>query len=271
MQFFILLIGIMVFVFYQFQPPPMIFNPIEAEKAAKTQDYQGLQENYSKAFENRKNSAYEFVQSDSPEAKQKYIESNNQFNDARKKTIDFVKQENKEFNDVNYVFPTFVLQNMPIGVIGLIIAAIFAAAMSTIAAEMNALATTTTLDFYRRLFKPDAPDSEYLLVGKISTLGWGLFACVAALYSVNLGSLVEVINKFGSFFYGSLLGVFALAFLFPRAKARGAFFGILIGISSVALLNYNTKIAFLWFNVIGCIVTIVAGYLISLTVSADEK
>jgi SSS family transporter len=271
MQFFILLIGIMVFVFYQFQQPPMIFNPIEAEKAAKTQEYQGLQENYSKAFENRKNSAYEFVQTDSPEAKQKYIESNNQFNDARKKTIDFVKQENKEFNDVNYVFPTFVLQNMPIGVIGLIIAAIFAAAMSTIAAEMNALATTTTLDFYRRLFKPDAPDSEYLLVGKISTLGWGLFACVAALYSVNLGSLVEVINKFGSFFYGSLLGVFALAFLFPRAKARGAFFGILIGITSVALLNYSTNIAFLWFNVIGCVVTVVAGYLISLTVKADEK
>lgn len=271
MQFFILLIGIMVFVFYQFQQPPMIFNPIEREKAAQTQEYKGLEENYTKAFENRKNAANEFVQTQSPEARQKFIDTNNQFNEARKNAVDFVKTENKDFNDVNYVFPTFVLKNMPIGVIGLIIAAIFAAAMSTIAAEMNALATTTTLDFYRRLIKPDASDSEYLLVGKISTLGWGIFACIAALYSVNLGSLVEVINKFGSFFYGSLLGVFALAFLFPRAKARGAFFGILIGISSVAYLNYTTKIAFLWFNVIGCVVTIIAGLLISLTVPKDDK
>jgi Na+/proline symporter len=164
-----------------------------------------------------------------------------------------------------------VLQNMPIGVIGLIIAAIFAAAMSTIAAELNALATTTTLDFYRRLFKPEAKDSEYLLVGKFATLGWGLFACVAAIFSTNLGSLIEVINKFGSFFYGSLLGVFMLAFLFPRARSRGAFFGILIGISSVAILSYYTKIAFLWFNVIGCVVTVIAGLLISLTVSKEDK
>ncbi|HRH46404.1 MAG TPA: sodium:solute symporter [Pyrinomonadaceae bacterium] len=271
MQFFILLIGIMVFVFYQFQAPPMIFNPNESDKAAQAQEYKGLQENYDKAFENRKNSAFEFLKSDSPEAKQKYIESNNQFNDARKNTVDFVKKDNKDFNDVNYVFPTFVLQNMPIGVVGLIIAAIFAAAMSTIAAELNALATTTTLDFYRRLFKPEAKDSEYLLVGKFATLGWGLFACVAAIFSTNLGSLIEVINKFGSFFYGSLLGVFMLAFLFPRARSRGAFFGILIGISSVAILSYYTKIAFLWFNVIGCVVTVIAGLLISLTVSKEDK
>jgi SSS family transporter len=271
MQFFILLIGIMVFVFYQFQQPPMIFNNVEAAKAAQAQEYQGLQENYSKAFENRKQSAVEYLQTDSPEDRQKYIESNQQFNEARKNAVDFVKKENAQFNDVNYVFPNFVLQHMPMGVIGLIIAAIFAAAMSTISAELNALATATTIDFYRRLVKPEAEDSEYLLVGKFATLFWGIFACVAAIYSTNLGSLIEVVNRFGSFFYGSLLGVFALAFLFPRAKARGAFFGLLFGIVSVALTNYYTNIAFLWFNVIGCLVTIVAGYLISLTVKADEK
>jgi SSS family transporter len=271
MQFFILLIGIMVFVFYQFQAPPMIFNNVEAAKAAQTQEYQGLQENYTKAFEERKQSAVEFLQSDSPEARQKYIESNNQFNEARKNAVDLVKKENAQFNDVNYIFPNFVLQHMPIGVIGLIIAAIFAAAMSTISAELNALATATTIDFYKRLVKPEAEDREYLMVGKFATLFWGVFACVAAIYSTNLGSLIEVVNRFGSFFYGSLLGVFALAFLFPRAKARGAFFGILIGIISVAIASNYTKIAFLWFNVIGCLITIIAGYLISLTVRADEK
>jgi Na+/proline symporter len=289
MQFFILLIGILIFVFYQFQQPPMIFNNVEAAKAAQSQEYKGLQENYTHAFENRKQSAVDYLKTDSAEDKQKYIESNKEFDAARKNAVDFVKKDNKDFNDVNYVFPNFVLENMPIGVIGLIIAAIFAAAMSTISAELNALATATTIDFYRRLINPDAEDKQYLLVGKFATLGWGLFACVAAIYSTNLGSLIEVVNKFGSFFYGSLLGVFALAFLFPRARARGAFFGILCGILSIALIhNYETianllgseflinkkdyfKIAFLWYNVIGCFVTIIAGYLISLTVNPNEK
>ena len=311
MQFFILLIGIMVFVFYQFQQPPMIFNQVEAGKIEQTQEYKGLKENYDQAFDKRKKSAVEFLETDSPEAKQKYIESNKEFDKARKNAVDFVKKGDEKFNDVNYVFPNFVLKEMPIGVIGLIIAAIFAAAMSTISAELNALATATTLDFYRRLVNPDAEDKEYLLVGKLATFGWGVFACIVAVYSVNLGSLIEVVNKFGSFFYGSLLGVFALAFLFPRAKARGAFYGILFGILSVFLIslfyfkdelyylalpwiganwelsnifisltdfsqlpnnpNGKSVIAFLWLNVVGCIITIIAGLLISLTVSKDAK
>jgi SSS family transporter len=289
MQFFILLIGIMVFVFYQFQKPPMIFIAQDAEKIVNMQEYKGVEENYNKAFENRRQSAVQFLETDSPEAKQKYVEAHKQFEASRKNAVDLVKKENSSFNDVNYVFPNFVLQNMPIGVIGLIIAAIFAAAMSTISAELNALATATTIDFYRRLFNQNGTDAEYLKVGKFATLGWGLFACVAALFSVQLGSLIEVINRFGSFFYGSLLGVFALAFLFPRAKSRGAFWGILCGISSIAFIhNYEAiatffgsdfllskkdyfKIAFLWYNVIGCFVTIFAGYLISLTVNKDSK
>lgn len=311
MQFFILLIGIMVFVFYQFQKPPMIFNQVDAAKAVQMQEYKGLQENYDKAFENRKQSAVDYLATDSSEAKQKYIESHKQFTDARNQTVEAVKKENKSFNDVNYVFPNFVLQNMPVGVIGLIIAAIFAAAMSTISAELNALATATTIDFYRRLVNPEGTDKKLLLVGKFATLGWGIFACIVAVYSTNLGSLIEVVNKFGSFFYGSLLGVFALAFLFPRARSRGAFFGILVGITTVFILSlffskdnlyylsipwFKTNfeltnifvslsdfsilqddpkgkgiIAFLWFNVIGCLITVIAGLLISLTVSKDKK
>lgn len=270
MQFFILLIGIMVFVFYQFQKPPMIFINQDAERAAQTQEYKGVEAKYNTAFENRKQSALEFLQTDSPEAKQKYAESQKSFEASRKEAVDLVKKQNTSFNDVNYVFPTFVLQNMPIGVIGLIIAAIFAAAMSTISAELNALATATTIDFYKRLFNQEGTDTQYLKVGKFATFGWGVFGCIVAMFSVELGSLIEVINKFGSFFYGSLLGVFALAFLFPRAKARGAFFGILVGITTVALLNNYTKIAFLWFNVIGCLVTITAGLLISLTVKNEQ-
>jgi len=158
---------------------------------------------------------------------------------------------------------------MPMGVIGLIIAAIFAAAMSSISAELNALATATTIDFYRRHFKPNALDGHYVAFGRIATLVWGIFACIVAIYATNLGSLIEVVNKFGSFFYGSLLGVFVLAIAVKRARARGAFFGLLFGVASVWIASSYTKIEFLWFNVVGCLVTVLAGYLISLTVT-DE-
>ncbi|MEK7855029.1 MAG: sodium:solute symporter, partial [Acidobacteriota bacterium] len=193
------------------------------------------------------------------------------FNESRKEAIAFIRDtSDKGFNDVNYVFPTFVLENMPMGVIGLLIAAIFAAAMSSIAAELNALATATTIDFYRRLYAPDATDRHYVAVGRLSTFVWGIFACIVAIFASNLGSLIEVVNKFGSFFYGSLLGVFALAFVVKRARARGAFFGLLFGIASVWIASYYTNIEFLWFNVIGCVVTVIAGYLISLTVTDDQ-
>ena len=154
---------------------------------------------------------------------------------------------------------------MPMGVIGLLIAAIFAAAMSSIAAELNSLATATTIDFYRRLYKPEATDTHYVAVGRIATFIWGVFACIVAIFASNLGSLIEVVNKFGSFFYGSLLGVFVLAFVVKRARARGAFFGLMFGIVSVWIASWYTNIEFLWFNVIGCVVTVIAGYLISLT------
>jgi Na+/proline symporter len=114
----------------------------------------------------------------------------------------------------------------------LIIAAIFAAAMSSISAELNALATATTIDFYRRHYKPTADDRHYVKVGRVATGLWGIFACVVALYATSLGSLIEVVNRFGSFFYGSLLGVFVLAVAVPRARARGAFWGLITGVAS---------------------------------------
>ncbi|HBR56576.1 MAG TPA: sodium:solute symporter, partial [Blastocatellia bacterium] len=131
--------------------------------------------------------------------------------------------------------------------------------------ELNALATASTIDFYRRYFNKDADQKHYVRFGRFATLIWGLFACVVAIYSTNLGSLIEVVNTFGSFFYGSLLGVFVLAVGIKRARARGAFFGLLFGISSVWVTSVYTNIEFLWFNVVGCLVTVAAGYLISLT------
>lgn len=269
MQFMILLIGVLVFVFYQFNAPPIVFNANEIAKAQGDAKFQAIEQNYAAAHAARRDAAVKFS-TEGDEFRQAYVEADKKFSDSRKQAVDYVKEtSNDKFNDVNYVFPTFILQNMPMGVIGLLIAAIFAAAMSSIAAELNALATATTIDFYRRLFRPEATDTHYVAVGRLSTLVWGIFACVVAIFASNLGSLIEVVNKFGSFFYGSLLGVFVLAFVIKRANARGAFFGLLFGITSVWIASLYTSIEFLWFNVIGCMVTVIFGYLISLTAKKD--
>ncbi|MBL8181543.1 MAG: sodium:solute symporter [Blastocatellia bacterium] len=269
MQFLILLIGVLVFVFYQFNAPPIVFNANEIAKAQGDARFQTIEQTYAAAHAERRDAAVLFS-NEGDAHRQAYIEADKKFNESRKQAVAFVKEtSNPSFNDVNYVFPTFVLQNMPMGVIGLLIAAIFAAAMSSIAAELNALATATTIDFYRRLYKPEATDTHYVAIGRITTFIWGIFACIVAIFASNLGSLIEVVNKFGSFFYGSLLGVFVLAFVVKRARARGAFFGLLFGIASVWVASWYTNIEFLWFNVIGCVVTVIAGYLISLTDRSD--
>ena len=272
MQFLILLVGVLVFVFYQFATPPMVFNAVEAGKIAQTAEYSNLQKDFDNAHAARKVAALAFVEDRNDATRQAYVAADAGFNAARKNTIDFVKTStgNATFNDVNYVFPSFVVANMPMGVIGLIIAAIFAAAMSSISAELNALATATTIDFYRRHFKKEATDKHYVAFGRLATFVWGIFACVVAIYATNLGSLIEVVNKFGSFFYGSLLGVFVLAIVVKRARSRGAFFGLMFGIASVWAASSFTKIEFLWFNVVGCLVTVLAGYLISLTVPVEK-
>jgi SSS family transporter len=265
MQFVILLIGVMVFVFYQFSPPPVVFNAAEVTKAQSNREFRTVEENFGHAFEARRVAAIRLADGDDS-AYSDYLAADKRIVEERKVAVALVKAGgNTTFNDVNYVFPTFILQNMPIGVIGLMIAAIFAAAMSSISAELNALATATTIDFYRRLIAQEASDEQYVFVGRIATFVWGIFACVVAIFASDLGSLIEVVNRFGSFFYGSLLGVFVLAFVVRRANARGAFFGLLFGISSVWIASGYTNIEFLWFNVIGCLVTVGVGYLISLT------
>jgi Na+/proline symporter len=166
---------------------------------------------------------------------------------------------------VNYVFPTFVTRQLPIGLVGLIIAAIFAAAMSASAGEMNALATVTVIDVYRRHIKRQAPDRHYLLVSKLATGFWGLLACGFAIYAATAGSLIEVVNKVGSLFYGTLLGAFVLAIGTRRATGRGAFWGMLAGFASVLLTARLTTVSYLWYNLVGVVVVVVVGLAISHT------
>ena len=136
--------------------------------------------------------------------------------------------------------------------------------MSAIAAELNSLATATVIDFYRRWFRPEASDAHFLAVSKGATLFWGLFACLVAVYAATLGSLIEVVNRFGSFFYGSILGVFILAML-PKARATGAFLGLIAGMLAVAAVNFGAQqVSFLWHNVVGAVTVVAVGMAVGL-------
>jgi Na+/proline symporter len=170
--------------------------------------------------------------------------------------------------DVNYIIPRFVLSELPIGLSGLFIAGVIAAAMSSIAAELNSLSTATVIDFYRRWVKPVGSDAHFLTVSKVATGFWGLFACVVATYAATLGSLIEVVNRFGSFFYGSILGVFILAMV-PKSRGVGAFFGLLAGMGAVAAVSFGApRVSFLWYNVIGAVTVLAVGVLLSRAVPA---
>ena len=278
-QFLILLIGVLVFIFYQFQAAPLIFNDVDARRAALQEPagYERLQSDYQRVHENRRQAALEFVAQrktgNEDRVRRAYVTADEAYRQTRDEATDFVRDANNDenFTDVNYVFPTFVIQNMPAGIVGLIIAAILAAAMSSVAAELNSLSTASTMDFYRRHFRPNGSERQLVLFGRLATVVWGVFACVVATFATNLGSLIEVVNRFGSFFYGSLLGVFVLAFAVPRAGSAGAFYGLLFGIVSVWFASIYSDIAFLWFNVVGCLVTVAAGYVISLIAGGANK
>jgi len=271
LQFLILLIGVLVFVFYQFRPAPLVFNEVEAMQAANARpaEYAQLEAEVTELHRQRQDAAMQYINArkngDADVERMIYLSETEAYAGRRADATAFIREtnDNPSFNDVNYVFPTFVIDNMPVGAVGLIIAAILAAAMSSVAAELNSLATASTMDFYKRHFRRDSTDNELVRFGRYATLLWGVFACIVATFATNLGSLIEVVNTFGSFFYGSLLGVFVLAFAVPGARPAGAFYGLLFGIVSVWIASAFTDIAFLWFNVVGCLVTVAAGYIIS--------
>jgi SSS family solute:Na+ symporter len=272
LQAVILLTGVLVFTFYLFTRPPMLFNP-EHEQAvrasAEAPAYAALESRFAQAFEDRQRAARAVENARSRRDAAAVSAGTAAFTAAdatlaavRDEAVTLVKRVsgNEQYNDINYVFPTFVTTRMPIGLVGLMIAAIFAAAMSSIAAELNSLATATVIDFYQRYFRRAAPDAHYLRVSRAATAVWGLVACGVAVYATSLGSLIEVVNRFGSFFYGSLLGVFVLAIGTSRATGTGAFVGLLAGMGAVAFVAFRyPQISFLWHNVIGVVVVTAVG------------
>jgi len=271
LQALVLLIGVLVFVFYQFERPPLLYNPQQA-KVAQEQggaEYAALETRYNEALDARKAAAHWVATSgaDGETADGARIalrQADSTVGVVRAGALALAERSTgAPSRDVNYIIPHFVLNHLPIGLAGLFIAGVMAAAMSSIAAELNSLSTSTVIDFYRRWVRPTGTDAHYLTISKAATGLWGLFACVVATYAATLGSLIEVVNRFGSFFYGSILGVFLLAMV-PRARAIGAFVGLLAGMGAVAsVAKFAPEVSFLWHNVIGAVTVVVVGTLLS--------
>ncbi len=258
MQFLILLTGALVFVFFLFEPPPMLFHRAERERVSAMTSYSEVESRYSEAFTARREAAQALLQSRDAPSAERFDAARRRFDAAR---ADGIKLAGGPYNDTNYVFLTFVTRYLPAGIVGLILSAIFAAAMSTISAELNSLATTTVIDLYQRHIRPGASDSHYVLVSRLATGFWGVYAMGFALFGGRLGSLIEAVNMIGSLFYGSVLGVFVLAFFVPRATGTGACTGLAAGLATVWWMNRYTEISYLWFNVAGCLVVVAVGAL----------
>src|SRR5271157_5793041 len=257
MQFSILFIGAMVFVFFVFEKPPAMFHVRAWEQVRHTSAGRAVEKRFYDAWEARKEAAMAPAQAGFGEAQQR-------LDAARQEAAAVVARETGvEGADTNYIFLTFVTRYMPVGLVGLLIAAIFAAAMSTISAEINSLATVTVIDIYKRFVHGAADDRHYLLVSRVATAFWGLYAVVTAQYLKGVGALIETVNLVGSLFYGGLLGVFALAFFFKRVDGTGAFWGVLAGEAAIFAAKLFTGIGFLWYNVIGATVVVGTGVVVS--------
>lgn len=271
MQFVILLLGVLVFAFYQFHAPPVFFDPVATEQVRESgrgAEFEQLEAEYATRIAARERSAVELVEAlrgGDPAATETATGSFRAASEAatrvRERAVDTIRQIDPDANpsDTNHVFLRFVVDNLPVGLVGLILAMVFAASMSSTAAELNALASTTVVDVYRRLVRPHASERHYVLAGRVATVFWGAFAVAFAEYAARLGSLIEAVNILGSLFYGTILGIFLLAFYLRRVRGTAAFVAALVAETVVIACFAFTDISFLWYNLLGCALVVGLG------------
>jgi Na+/proline symporter len=283
MQFFILFVGAMVFVFYQFIAPPLFFNPIERAKVGQGRyaaDYTRLEAQHRALFSEKQDKVRQLVGAmragDAPSmaAKTTALRDVERREAAtRAAAADLVRKNDPKADgsDTNYVFLTFVIQFLPAGVVGLVLAAIFCAAMSATSSGLNSLASTSVVDIVRRFLWRDASDHAYVRASKWLTVFWGLFAIGFAEFANRLGSLIEAVNKLGSLFYGTILAIFLLAFYTKKIGGTATVLGAVIGEAAVVWCAVFTNLAWLWWNVIGCAVGVGAALIVQALLPADAK
>jgi Na+(H+)/acetate symporter ActP len=281
MQFFILFLGAMIFVFYQFVMPPVFFNPVQTA-ALRSGDqgaaFAAVEAPHTAAFEDRRAAVHGLIAamraSDPARVEQEKAgveAAQARFARARVDGVALLRLQGTDATDTNYIFLSFVLSHLPAGLVGLILAVVFAASMSSNSAAMNSLASTSVMDVYGRLIRKGRPDAHYLRVSRLATIFWGVFSIVTAMYANRLGTLIEAVNILGSLFYGTMLGIFLLAFYFPKVGGTATFAGALVGETAVVLCFAFSSLSYLWFNVVGCVVVIGVAQLVQPFVSGRHE
>ncbi len=280
MQFVILFIGVMVFVFYLFVRPPIFFNAPALERVARgpyAGELTALERRFDDAFAVRRQAAEAFVAAragaERDAARAQLREAAGRAESIRAEAKDLVKRAapGAETQDADYVFLSFVLRYVPAGLVGLLIAVILCAAMSSTSSELAALGSTTTVDLYRRLRRREASPGHDLAASKWFTAAWGALAVSFASFAALLDNLIEAVNILGSIFYGTVLGLFAVAFFVRRVTATPVLIGALAAQAVVVTLFFTSDIGFLWYNVIGCGVVVVLSSAIEWLRSAARR
>jgi len=292
MQFVILLIGVLVFVFYQFNQPPVFFNSVELKNlknSSYSSQFSELENKHHQIHQSKTKHIYQLVDAKKSEDKfkisywkDKVNKDNQELNKIGGEVKTLVKENNPkaETNDKDYIFMTYVINHLPKGVIGLLFAVMFCAAMSSTASELNALASTTTIDIYKRSIKKEADPTHYLKSSKFFTLMWGVLAIIFATTASLFENLIQAVNLLGSLFYGTILGVFVVAFYFKKIQSNAVFYAAIIAEIIVIVIHYlNTlsscpnwiKMGYLWYNVVGCLLVVLVGAIIQLTITSRDR
>ncbi len=273
MQFFILLTGVMVFMFYQFEQPPVYFKSTAVTNVLNKEypeEFAALEKEYAENFHEKENSIYNLIQEfrndDSnaiDAASEKVLSKYQESREIRSEVKELLTRHDPDYEtkDSDFVFLTFIMNYLPHGIIGLLIAVIFSAAMSSTSGELNALGSTTTVDFYKRIIKKNGSDKHYLVMSRVLTALWGFIAIYFAFIAQQSENLIEAVNIVGSVFYGTILGIFLVAFLIKNINGTSIFYSALLAEAVVIVLHILTvlkiiHIGYLWYNVIGCLLTI---------------
>jgi Na+/proline symporter len=283
MQFLILLIGALLFVFYKFYQSPVLFNKAQIEQVYKT-PYAGelkqVQQQYGRLSATKQKQVHGMVEAmhahrpaEVDRWQQALEKSQKRSHELRSEAKEVITKADPlaDTNDTNYIFLYYVLNKLPTGLIGLLIAIIFLAAWGSIAAALNALSSTTIVDIYKRLVKKDGSEKHYLKVSRWCTLGWGIFCILVAQFAHKMGSLIEAVNILGSLFYGTILGVFIVAFYLKKLNGTPVFLAALITEGIVILIYILDVISFLWLNVVGCLGVILLALLLQAAFPAKRE
>jgi SSS family transporter len=270
MQFFILFVGLMVFVFYQFNEPPAFFNSPGKSQIYQTEqaaNFKSLEQEYTLVFEEKKQAIQNYLEAENPIEKKNYqtkaaelYQESQEIRIQLRNVID-ASGTGVDKKDTDYVFLTFILKYLPHGVIGLLLAVILSAAMSSTAGELNALASTTLIDYYQRIINKDGSDQHYVIASKLLTVGWGVLAIGFALSAHLFDNLIQLVNILGSLFYGTILGIFLVAFFLKKISQKPLLIGAVTGQITVLTLHFLTvynliDLGYLWYNVIGSLIVV---------------